>query len=52
MEEKNNKPTTSFSGKLGYLLGTVVASCITIVVCSAVIALAAKIIIGLLSWLF
>lgn len=52
MEDKNNKPTRSPSGKLGYFVGVVIASCLTALVCSAVIALTVKIIVGLLMWLF
>lgn len=52
MEEKDKKPERSFSNKLGYLLGAVISSCLTILICSAVIALSAKIIVGLFMWLF
>ena len=49
MEKKPEKP---FSSKLGYFVGVVIASCLTALVCSAVIALTVKIIVGLITWLF
>lgn len=53
MDDKEKQPEKkSFSGKLGYFVGVVMASCLTAVVCSAVIALAVKIIVGLITWLF
>ena len=53
MDEKEKKPEKkSFSSKLGYFVGTVIASCLTVLISSVIIAFTAKIIVGLITWLF